>query len=106
MSKQTQTALDALFGVPATVTEPPPVPVEVVQPVPVIVIAQPVRRVPVRAVPAAPMCLASRRTLTGRRPVSGYPYWTTAEREQEQRKITQHLEWCSAHLDPWDNLYE
>ena len=101
----TQTALDALFGAPATVAEPPPVPVEVVplpQPVPVIVITQPVRPVPVRA-PAAPCCLASRRALTGRRPVSGYPYWTRAEREQRQREIARHHAWCSAHIDPADD---
>jgi len=71
----TQTALDALFGVPATVAEPLPVPVEVVplaQPMPAIVIMQPM---PV-CVPAAPMCQASRR------PVSGYPFQSSAERQR------------------------
>ena len=75
----TQTALDALFGVPATVAEPPPVPVEVVplpQSVPVIVITQPVRPVPVR-VPAVPMCMASRR-----RVLTGYPFQTGGERQR------------------------
>ena len=105
MSTQTRTAFDGLFGAPATVAEPPPVPVEVVplsQPVPVIVIAQPMQLVPVR-VPAAPCCLASRRALTGRRPVSGYPYWTRAEREQRQREIARHHAWCSAHIGPADD---
>ena len=92
MSTQTRTAFDGLFGAPATVAEPPPVPVEVVplsQPVPVIIIAQPV---PVRA-PAAPCCLASRR-----RPVTGYPFQTGAERqrrfarrEQELRRLRDEL---------------
>ncbi|HUW14527.1 MAG TPA: hypothetical protein VM537_32705 [Anaerolineae bacterium] len=80
----TQTALDALFGVPVTVAEPPPVPVEVVplpQPVPVIIIAQPV---PVR-VPAAPCCLASRR------PATGYPFQTGAERQRRFAEREQEL---------------
>ena len=96
---ETQTVLDALFGAPVTVAEPPPVPVEVTplpQPVPVIVIMRPPQPVPARA-PAAPCCLASRR------PVSGYPYWTRAEREWQQRKIAQHLAWCSDHIDPADD---
>jgi len=78
VSTQTRTAFDGLFGAPATVAEPPPVPVEVVplsQPVPVIVITQPVRLVPARA-PAAPMCQASRRALTG------YPFQTGGERQR------------------------
>ena len=72
---ETQTALDALFGAPVTVAEPPPVPVEVTplpQPVPVIVIMQP----GVVRAPAAPMCQASRRRLTG------YPFQTGAERQR------------------------
>jgi len=105
MDEKTQTALDALFGAPATVAEPQaPVLTEVAplpQPVPIVVITQPV---PVRA-PAEPMCMASRRPLTSqrRRPVSGYPYWTRAEREQRQRKIEQHLAWNSDHIDPADD---
>ena len=84
----TPTALDALFGVPATVTEPLPAPVEVVQPpqpVPVIVITQPVQPVPVRA-PAAPCCLASRR------PATGYPFQTGAERQRRFAEREQALQ--------------
>ena len=76
----TQTALDALFGAPATVAEPPPVPV--------IVIAQPVRPAPARAL-AAPCCLASRR-----RPATGYPFQAGAERQRrfaEREQVLQRL---------------
>ena len=87
----TQTALDGLFGAPATIAGPPPVPVEVAtvaQPVPVIVIAQPVRPAPARAL-AAPCCLASRR-----RPATGYPFQAGAERQRrfaEREQVLQRL---------------
>ena len=94
----TQTALDALFGAPATVAEPPPVPVEVVplsQPVPVIVIAQPMQLVPVR-VPAAPCCLASRR-----RSATGYPFQTGAERQRRFAARDQELQRLKDEESAW-----